>query len=62
GGASGASGAHAGASDASGAVGAMGASGAAAERRRPRDGDTNPNPTTNTPANPTGTVGQRPQQ
>ncbi|SFD10724.1 membrane fusion protein, multidrug efflux system [Cupriavidus sp. OV038] len=58
----GASGPHAGASDASGAAGAMGASGAAAERRRPRDADTNPNPTTNTPANPTGTVGQRPQQ
>ncbi len=49
----GASGAHAGASDAAGAPG---------ERRRMRDADANPNPTTNTPANPGANVGQRPQQ
>jgi len=54
-----ASGAHGAASDASGAPGASGGSG---ERRRMRDADTNPNPTTNTPANPGASVGQRPQQ
>jgi len=60
-GASGAHGAaHGGASGAHGA--ASDASAAGGERRRLRDADTNPNPTTNTPANPAASVGQRPQQ
>lgn len=52
-GAHGASAAHGAASDAAGLPG---------ERRRLRDADTNPNPTTNSPANPGASVGQRPQQ
>lgn len=60
---SGASGAHGGASGAHGAPGAASdASAAGGERRRMRDADANPNPTTSTPANPGATVGQRPQQ
>lgn len=47
---------------ASHAQAASDASGVPAERRRLRDADTNPNPTTNTPANPAANVGQRPQQ
>lgn len=55
----GASGAHGGPR---GSAGSGGASAPAAEARRQRDVDVTGDPTRNTPANPAGNVGQRPQQ